>query len=211
MLRDQKTIDIENRAHYQALRQRWEILDKSIYLPDDDLVNSPPYMELSEDEDGDSNFSSPNHEPPRHSKKQGANGSVKTSERTLRSISDPAPVVTELDEEEKVRTKSEVTAAVCTNTHLTRTHTSANKANGSAGGKSGGDNSTSLKCGCDFKKHSYEELLDSEGEAMMQILEFPSKVFAMRQPLDLDKSYPRAKRIILRDVMRTDRNYHYFR
>lgn len=42
---------MENRAHYQALRDRWEVLDKAVTLPDDDLVDSPPYMELSSDEE----------------------------------------------------------------------------------------------------------------------------------------------------------------
>lgn len=39
---------------------------------------------------------------------------------------------------------------------------------------------------------------------------FP-QVYAARQPLDLETSYSKAKRIILRDVLRTDRNFHYFR
>ena len=37
------------------------------------------------------------------------------------------------------------------------------------------------------------------------------QVFAARLPVDLEKSYPGAKRVILRDVARTDRNYHFFR
>ena len=28
--------------------------------------------------------------------------------------------------------------------------------------------------------------------------------------IDMEQSYPKAKRIILRDVLRTDRNFHYF-
>jgi hypothetical protein len=44
----------------------------------------------------------------------------------------------------------------------------------------------------------------------VKILEFPSKVYATRQPVDLEKSYPKSKRIILRDVKRTDRTVHYF-
>ena len=38
-----------------------------------------------------------------------------------------------------------------------------------------------------------------------------AQVFAARQPLELETSYGKAKRIILRDVLRTDRNFHYFR
>ena len=36
------------------------------------------------------------------------------------------------------------------------------------------------------------------------------QVYAARQPVDLEVGYPKAKRIVLRDVSRTDRNYHYF-
>jgi hypothetical protein len=37
------------------------------------------------------------------------------------------------------------------------------------------------------------------------------QVFAARQPLELETSYAKDKRIVLRDVLRTDRNFHYFR
>ena len=37
------------------------------------------------------------------------------------------------------------------------------------------------------------------------------QVFAARQPLELETGYAKDKRIILRDVLRTDRNFHYFR
>lgn len=53
--------------------------------------------------------------------------------------------------------------------------------------------------------------LDSERQGLLQILEFPSRVYATRQPVDLEKSYPKSKRVILRDVKRTDRTVHYFR
>lgn len=65
-------------------------------------------------------------------------------------------------------------------------------------------------CSCNFRRRSCDSVLDEEGRALLQILEFPSKVFATRQPVDLEKSYPKAKRIILRDVLRTDRNFHYY-
>ena len=32
---------------------RWENLDKNVAMPDDDLSESPPYMELSDDDEGD--------------------------------------------------------------------------------------------------------------------------------------------------------------
>ena len=52
---------------------------------------------------------------------------------------------------------------------------------------------------------------DEDSLALLQILEFPSRVFATRQPVDLETSYTKSKRIILRDVKRTDRTVHYFR
>ena len=52
---------------------------------------------------------------------------------------------------------------------------------------------------------------DEDSLALLQILEFPSRVFATRQPVDLETSYTKSKRIILRDVKRTDRIVHYFR
>ena len=61
------------------------------------------------------------------------------------------------------------------------------------------------------RRNSCSRVLDEEGVALMQILEFPAKVFAIRQPVDLAKSYPKSKRVILRDVKRTDRVVHYFR
>ena len=36
-------------------------------------------------------------------------------------------------------------------------------------------------------------------------------MYAARLSVELEKSYTKAKRIILRDVSRTDRNYHFFR
>ena len=52
---------------------------------------------------------------------------------------------------------------------------------------------------------------EQEAKALLQILDFPSRVYATRQPVDLEKSYPKSKRTVLRDVLRTDRNIHYFR
>lgn len=53
--------------------------------------------------------------------------------------------------------------------------------------------------------------LDPESTSLLAILEFPSSVYATRQPVDLTGSYPKSKRVILRDVKRTDRTMHYFR
>ena len=59
---DQKAIDVDNRAHYVALRKRWEVLDKLIIYPDDDITDATPwYMESSDDEneEDDSNSCPP--------------------------------------------------------------------------------------------------------------------------------------------------------
>ena len=67
---------------------------------------------------------------------------------------------------------------------------------------------------CRPRVTSMDGLVEEEGEetrALLQILDFPSRVFATRQPVDLNTSYPKSKRIVLRDVLRTDRNIHYFR
>lgn len=58
---------------------------------------------------------------------------------------------------------------------------------------------------------SSSQELDEESVTLLQILDFPSRVYATRQPVDLDQSYLKSKRIILRDVKRTDRTIHYFR
>ena len=80
--------------------------------------------------------------------------------------------------------------------------------NPSSNGASAGNDT---QCSCNFRRTSCDHVLDDDGRALLQILQLPSRVFAMRQPVDLEKVYPRNKRIILRDVLRTDRNYHYFR
>ena len=56
---DQKTIDLENRANYIALRQRWEVLDKTIEVPDQEptIHNTPSYLELSDDDIHDTIYS----------------------------------------------------------------------------------------------------------------------------------------------------------
>ena len=52
LYRDQKTIDIENRANYVALKKRWGVLDVTIQIPEDEMLKSvPAYMEGSEDEE----------------------------------------------------------------------------------------------------------------------------------------------------------------
>ncbi|XP_064387949.1 TBC1 domain family member 17-like [Halichondria panicea] len=64
------------------------------------------------------------------------------------------------------------------------------------------------KCVCEFKSSC--ENLSQDDEALLKILDFPSRVYAARRPVQLETSYPKARRIVLRDVARTDKNYHYF-
>lgn len=53
-IREQKTLDLENRARYTALQRRWVVLDKTVTFPDDEPVgDSQDYLELSEGEDDD--------------------------------------------------------------------------------------------------------------------------------------------------------------
>lgn len=200
--REQKTIDIENRAHYQALRRRWVVLDATITLPDDDLVHAPPYMELSDgDEDKEDSNRSPLAPESRLSSDSASGGTPSGNPGTDCEGSGCVPALKpkglsnglrpdrlgSFDTENRDRTCSAPCPSPTTKT--------------SRGVP---------ECPCDFRKKSYDDVLDEEGRALLQILEFPAKVHATRQAVDLEKSYPKAKRIILRDVLRTDRNFHYF-
>ena len=50
--REQRTLDLENRARYQALHNRWIVLDRTVTFADDEPVgNSQEYLELSEGEE----------------------------------------------------------------------------------------------------------------------------------------------------------------
>ena len=52
--REQKTIDLENRARYKALHERWVVLDKTVHLPDEEPSSDPlEYVFSSEGEDPD--------------------------------------------------------------------------------------------------------------------------------------------------------------
>ena len=64
---------------------------------------------------------------------------------------------------------------------------------------------------CDVRRGSIGGQLDQDALMVLSILEPSCKVFANKEKFDLDSAYPKAKRVILRDVHRTDRNTHYFR
>ena len=229
---------MENRARYQALRDRWEVLDKTITLPDDDLVDSPPYMELSEDEqedeDEDSTYC------PAGSKSRRMRASHRASEpsglhKTEKKRNDgPRRKSANLGEEkgasantvergsasrEQLRTCHQATNSGNHDNKHSPTRQSPDFSNGDRQHVVEEKDDASVEtseieqesvCTCDFRRRSCDRVLDEEGRALVRILEFPCKVFATRQPIDLEQSYPKAKRIILRDVLRTDRNFHYF-
>jgi hypothetical protein len=208
--REQKTIDIENRSQYQALCRRWEVLDEAVTLPDDDLCAAPPYMELSDGED-DSNCCTPASESRQRtvsdcSVRCHSNGGVRTR---LKS-----PSVGETQQSARcsdlasLRSKGhgevESVAMITDKRNVTPDQECV------VNGGMEGECDRQPQCGCDFRRRSWDEVLDEEGEGLLSILELTSKVFAARQPLELETSYSKAKRIILRDVLRTDRNFHYF-
>ena len=56
LYREQRTHDLEHRARYQALRERWEVLDRVVGGAQDTESGSEQlsfYLELSDDEDSD--------------------------------------------------------------------------------------------------------------------------------------------------------------
>lgn len=239
------------------------MLDKTIYLPDDDLVDDPPYMALSdgesEEEEAHVSFLTSEH----RIKNTTALG---VSEAKQGSLPGPRLEVTKCCSTAKDdRSKSEPSeddlhaelhVALCeksmslnagtgryllpensvttTSVELVSSQTGlagcraeelpgsistadsdlnpcAAMPNGSlSSGAAGASPDKGERCNCDFRRRSYNEVLDDSGRSLLGILELPSRVFATQQPVDLEKSYPKAKRIILRDVLRTDRKYHYF-
>ena len=64
---------------------------------------------------------------------------------------------------------------------------------------------------CDVRRGSIGDLMDQDAMMVLAILEPSCKVFANKEKFDIERGYPKAKRVILRDVHRTDRSTHYFR
>ena len=201
-------------------------------LPDDDLVQSPPYMELSDgEEECDSIYSPPSlgGSDGRLGKSASENAMILSHQSGENGINPPRNSLIwsshTSHEFNKSKSAPNVTASasvhdshevdsLCTH-KLDKLQTRNLHEVDSLQTDSESDLDQGMKrlptCTCDFRKHSYEDLVDEEGRALLQILELPSTVYATRQPVDLEQSYPKAKRIILRDVLRTDRNFHYFR
>ena len=57
---------------------------------------------------------------------------------------------------------------------------------------------------------SSDNELDEEERTVLQILEFPSRVSATKERVDLENAYQLAKKVIISDVVRTDRDSHFF-
>lgn len=248
------------------MRERWEVLDKTIYLPDDDLVDDPPYMALSdgesEGEEAHVSFLTSEHRI-KNTTVLGVSGAERDSMPGPRVGLDECCSTAKGDESTSERSKDDLHAelhvALCekslslnagtgryllpensvtaTSVELNSSQTGftgrraedlpcsmsttdsdlnprASVSNGSLGAAAAGASPDKGErgecCKCDFRRRSYNEVLDDSGRSLLGILELPSRVFATQQPVDLEKSYPKAKRIILRDVLRTDRKYHYF-
>lgn len=231
MCRDQKAIDIENRANYVALKQRWEVLDVTIQIPDDEMVkNVPPYMEEgSEDEQGeeeeedegegthcptatgdtrDAQTQPPTNPCPVCNSIEDPNTTKESESRPtdhrFSEETDNAPSLANFSSPDRdIRSVGETTDVAGSNTQCTcrPSATSGGQAEGllqrcdselpSRSNKlcehlngrltpvptlQGIDAEKSPKCGCKFRRKSGSDILDQEGMALFNILEFPSKV-----------------------------------
>ena len=193
--RDRKTIDIENRANYIALRRRWEVLDKTVMFPDDDISDTLWYTEFSDDETSDSN-SRPSPVPDDLSPPSTAgirgSGGVAESRRTLTASRDSGNFT-----EASFETSSEVSSSTCNGTEVCsecgrslgseEVGTTTSISGGVAGRcENCGDVEVAATlpssagyrgCGCrKRRRRSSSGILDQEGRTLLEILEFPSKV-----------------------------------
>ena len=224
MCRDQKAIDIENRANYVALAQRWEVLDKTIQIPEEEMTQAvPEYMNDSEDEEGASSSS-----PDNQTGQTEQTGDLSsTDEHTSTTISEDCTkqmqtsdskltsdcsgggncsqgestgsAVTEV--EHTPHTQAAASQPQCTGSSDSGSHmeTSREGEGGVRDGEGGASeicdhingrvsSSSSLRsqgdvpsesrrrCGCHCRQKSSSSVLDEEGQALLSILEFPSKV-----------------------------------
>lgn len=162
---DQKAIDVENRANYIALRKRWEVLDKTITFPEDEIAdNTPWYMSASEDEceEDDSNSLPPPHHSP------------------LSSALEPTTVCRTCGKS-CVLANGETGVGVrdCRSKVTRCADCAAKSGDRVASAERNRDDASSKGCGlCERacrKRFSTVGVLE-DGSAMLQILEFPSKV-----------------------------------
>lgn len=180
--REQKTLDLENHARYRALHDRWVVLDKTICLPDEEPSSDPlEYLFSSEGEEED----------------EEAGGTYEPQKSKIYTFA-----------EQVTRVDSSPVKGMMNSTSFDSTR----HENKHSPTQPKLDFMTDSSCPyCNVLPNiDNSSLLDEEGRSLLTILELPSKVFATRQPVDLDHSYPKSKRVILRDVKRTDRTVHYF-
>ena len=231
MYRDQKAIDIENRANYLALRKRWEVLDVTIQIPDDEMVKSvPPYMEAgSEDEsEEEEETNSPSTSatatatansdtldtqtrPPNDScsvcnsrQHPDASRDPQQTDQQFSDETDNVPSSTNISSPDRdARSVGETTDMAGSDTTQSACRPPAGGCGGQAAAAGGSSQECELpnelikhcdhidgrlapvqdvdvdrspKCGCKFRRKSGSDVLDEDGLALFNILEFPSKV-----------------------------------
>ena len=214
LYRDQKTIDIENRANYVALKKRWGVLDVTIQIPEDEMLKSvPAYMEGSEDEEdcklipstvdtqetvdsssasSDTRDSSTSQDQPKDCQPpvsacshQTCTNSTNCDSRdcsqgestdsalsgTQCAFSVPVSASkcgSESDPSQAGRsTSTDHTTEICKHLNGRIASTSSFQSDESEG---------RTKCRCNFRRNSGSDVLDDEGQALFNILEFSSKV-----------------------------------
>jgi len=200
--RDQKTIDLENRANYNALRQRWRILDKTIQVPSHEMSihDNPTYMELSDDDSADPIY------PAAHREVSKPEREEKDIINSLEDTGDLCSRCNKVIRSEVVRSqRSSLTSSDCTssgeNGFLTTESSDTSSSvrdqttppnTGSDGGTSGQTSASvsraeggtecdicewrsSTSCQCRCHSNSLDNLASDE-LALLQILDFPSRV-----------------------------------
>ena len=202
--RDQKTIDIENRANYVALAQRWEVLDVTIQIPEEEMSKSiPVYMEDSEDE-GDCGLSSPDNQTEKTGNPRNTDepSSVENPEKSQPSDSNLTGDCCGVNCSQGESTGSAVTdvqhsphvQAALPRSQCGGSQVESSGDDGQCSGEacdhingrvpsssslqSQGDPQTGSgkRCSCHCRQKSSSGVLDEEGQALLNILEFPSKV-----------------------------------
>lgn len=228
MCRDQKAIDIENRANYFALRKRWEVLDKTIQIPDDEMVkNVPPYMEVGSEDEGeveedektnspmatgntvDAQTQPPNDSCPACNSRQNPDASKDLESQQTDQLhseeTDTIPSLTNFSSPDRdVQSVGETTDmassdTLCTGRPSATSVGCSSEVEGSSqqcqlpsesnrlcehlNGRLAPvpplqdiDAERSPKCGCKFRRKSGSDILDADGMALFNILDFPSKV-----------------------------------
>ena len=181
-------IDVENRANYIALRKRWEVLDKTITFPEDEMGgDSEPYMDHSEDEceQDDSNSLA----PPTHYQ------TTPTTHQEVCSSYEPTTVCRTCGKSCGVAGTGGVAGCGgvageaclgCTSSNDRAVGDEGGGAEGDRGGGAEGDDrgGTSFTKSCYLCEHAQYErrrfstsgVLDEDGLGMLSILELTSRV-----------------------------------